>query len=59
MLFQVPEFLICFLQVKVSSGFHGNPEGPQGCWTTEAAPAFVQRTVCLVLSPREPWYIQG
>jgi len=31
--------------VKVSSGLHRSPEGPQGCWTTEATPAFVQRTV--------------
>lgn len=30
---------------KFSSGLHRSPEGPQGCWTTEATPAFVQRTV--------------
>lgn len=46
LLFQVPEFSdSSFLQVKVSSGLHGSPDGPQGCWTTEATPAFVQRTV--------------
>lgn len=31
--------------MKVSSGLHRSPDGPQGCWTTEATPAFVQRTV--------------
>lgn len=31
--------------MKVSSGLHRSPEGPQRCWTTEATPAFVQRTV--------------
>lgn len=31
--------------MKVSSGLHGSPEGPQGSWTTEAPPAFVQRIV--------------
>lgn len=46
LLFQVPEFFdSSFLQVKVSSGLHRSPDGPQGCWTTEATPAFVQRTV--------------
>lgn len=46
MLFQVPEFFnSSFLQVKFSSGLHRSPEGPQGCWTTEATPVFVQRTV--------------
>lgn len=46
MLFQVPEFFdSSFLQVKVSSGLHRSPEGPQGCWTIEATPYFVQRTV--------------
>lgn len=43
--FKFQNFLTCFLQVKVSSGLHRRPEGPQGCWTTEATPAFVQRTV--------------
>lgn len=32
-----------FLQVKVSSGFHRSPEGPQGYWATESTP--LQRTV--------------
>lgn len=46
MLFQVPEFFdSSFLQVKVFSGLHRSPEGPQGCWTTETTAAFVQRTV--------------
>lgn len=31
--------------MKASSGLHRSPEGPQGCWTTEATPAFVQRIV--------------
>ena len=46
LLFQVPEFLdSSFLQVKVSSGLHRSPDGPQGYWTTEATSAFVQRAV--------------
>lgn len=49
MIFQVPEFLTHFLQVKVSSGLHRNPEGPQ----------MLDRELCLTLSPRDPWYIQG
>lgn len=44
-LLKFQNFLTHFLQVKISSGLHRSPEGLEGCWTREAAPAFVQRAV--------------
>lgn len=57
MLFQVPEFFnSSFLQVKFSSGLHRRGLRDAG---QQRQLLFLCRELCLTLSPRDPWYIQG